>query len=343
MPLPIKLETVLGDEPTEITQISSGSVTIGREPENGIVVDSVAVSRRHSCIQEAGDYWIYLDMGSTNGSWVNGVQVSENQIRLIRSGDILRVADLQMRVASVDEGAVEEPVALLVFQGDHFEFSVPLEDIGGEFRVGGAEGDILPDPDPTAESEVVIRNDNGRIELITGSAKTPVIVNGLAVGGTTVLVDRDQIGIGAYQLVVSDPRSAAMQAPARPEIIEHQGAIPTAYDRPNLPDHLRSSIQEDGWESEASRRRSQTGRKFVFGSEPEESSSSTFGPTDTMAMRADEVASKLRFETTPSQRFAADFSSDQGTERPQWVELLLIVLGVVVFGLVLGFGIYLLF
>jgi pSer/pThr/pTyr-binding forkhead associated (FHA) protein len=49
MPRLISLETL--DTPSvEIIQIDGGSLTIGREPENHVVVDSEAVSRQHEIV-----------------------------------------------------------------------------------------------------------------------------------------------------------------------------------------------------------------------------------------------------------------------------------------------------
>ena len=93
MLLPIKLEYVDGATPTFIGQFESGLISIGRDTENAIVVDSEAVSRNHSTIIAAGSQWIYQDFGSTNGSWVNGIKVTESQFKLLRNGDIIRVAN----------------------------------------------------------------------------------------------------------------------------------------------------------------------------------------------------------------------------------------------------------
>ncbi|MCB0359207.1 MAG: FHA domain-containing protein, partial [Bdellovibrionales bacterium] len=67
----LRIESFSDEESSTITELSGGSITIGREPENHITVDSTAMSRRHGCIFGAGSQWVYSDVGSTNGSWVN--------------------------------------------------------------------------------------------------------------------------------------------------------------------------------------------------------------------------------------------------------------------------------
>lgn len=51
-------------------------VTIGRRAESTIVLSDPNVSRNHAEIRPAGQGWVLVDLGSTNGSLVNGVRVS---------------------------------------------------------------------------------------------------------------------------------------------------------------------------------------------------------------------------------------------------------------------------
>jgi len=58
--------------------------TLGREPDNDIVIDAQWVSRRHCEIRKGGDGFEVADRGSHNGTLVNGVPIKE---RLLRGGD----------------------------------------------------------------------------------------------------------------------------------------------------------------------------------------------------------------------------------------------------------------
>ncbi|CAN5597559.1 DUF3662 and FHA domain-containing protein [soil metagenome] len=51
-------------------------ITIGRRPESTIVLSDPNVSRNHAEIRPAGAGWVLVDLGSTNGSRVNGARVS---------------------------------------------------------------------------------------------------------------------------------------------------------------------------------------------------------------------------------------------------------------------------
>ncbi|MCB0361039.1 MAG: FHA domain-containing protein, partial [Bdellovibrionales bacterium] len=180
----IRLESIAGDLPVEIANFDGGIVTLGREPENSIVVDSVSVSRRHGCIAQAGSQWIYRDLDSTNGSWVNGVQVFPGQVRLLRHGDVIQFADFPVRVSLSDTSdTAEESRSLLVFFGDRFEAEVFLGEAQARFVIGGPDASMHVDGESPDDVQLEVINIGNRLELCTGNCSNPIIVNGLAVGG----------------------------------------------------------------------------------------------------------------------------------------------------------------
>ena len=63
-------------------------VTVGRAPDNDVVVGDPATSGRHGRIEvRAGAFWI-SDLGSTNGTLVNGEPVIEKQLN---HGDLIAI------------------------------------------------------------------------------------------------------------------------------------------------------------------------------------------------------------------------------------------------------------
>ncbi len=61
-----------GPNPGKTYELSQDEITIGRDIANNIVVNDAEVSRRHARLRlQAGNY-ILEDLGSTNGSFVNG-------------------------------------------------------------------------------------------------------------------------------------------------------------------------------------------------------------------------------------------------------------------------------
>ncbi len=53
-------------------------ITIGRKPNNTIQIDNLAVSGYHAKIYKDGKRFIIEDMGSLNGTFVNGIKISKH-------------------------------------------------------------------------------------------------------------------------------------------------------------------------------------------------------------------------------------------------------------------------
>jgi hypothetical protein len=84
------LEVTDPDGRTRAVEIGSGGLTIGRAEDNDLVARDGRVSRHHGRIVGRRGTLIYLDLGSTNGSKVNGERVSEVVLGV---GDRLQVGD----------------------------------------------------------------------------------------------------------------------------------------------------------------------------------------------------------------------------------------------------------
>ncbi len=92
--------------------VVSDTVTFGRDPEQ-ILLRDPEVSRRHASVEPAdGLYWL-RDLGSTNGTGLNGSPVTEPE--LLRDGDRIRIGGTVIKFTLVDpaEAAVLERMAAL--------------------------------------------------------------------------------------------------------------------------------------------------------------------------------------------------------------------------------------
>jgi hypothetical protein len=65
----------------ERLQLGEAVVTVGRRPECTLQLGDPNVSRNHAEIRPHGNGWVLVDLGSTNGSRVNGVRVSSHELR----------------------------------------------------------------------------------------------------------------------------------------------------------------------------------------------------------------------------------------------------------------------
>ena len=68
-------------------------LTIGRLPDRDLVLDDVGVSRLHAEVRRLGRSFRLVDLGSANGTVVNGEHVIEH---LLSDGDIIRLGGVEM-------------------------------------------------------------------------------------------------------------------------------------------------------------------------------------------------------------------------------------------------------
>jgi FHA domain-containing protein len=76
-------------------------LTIGRARDNGLVLTDSRASRHHARLQGRRGTLVLTDLGSTNGSRVNGVSVDEV---VLGEGDRIEIGDTILVVESVGEG-----------------------------------------------------------------------------------------------------------------------------------------------------------------------------------------------------------------------------------------------
>lgn len=75
--------------------LDSRDITIGREDENDIALDDEFSSARHARVEPRRDGVWVEDIGSTNGTFVNGTRISA--ARRLKPGDVIRVGNTDLR------------------------------------------------------------------------------------------------------------------------------------------------------------------------------------------------------------------------------------------------------
>lgn len=85
----------------------SGVCLIGRTSESNVQIADPRISRRHAMIRQQPDGFWYFDLGSFNGSYVNGARVTAS--RKLQDGDRVGLGDYSFRYEQVGVGT-ELPV-----------------------------------------------------------------------------------------------------------------------------------------------------------------------------------------------------------------------------------------
>jgi Protein of unknown function (DUF3662)/FHA domain len=82
------------DGSTRTIRLSTATVTIGRLPGNEVVLKDSGASRRHAEVRERDGAYVLTDLGSTNGTQVNGETV---QSRTLSDGDRITIGTTVIR------------------------------------------------------------------------------------------------------------------------------------------------------------------------------------------------------------------------------------------------------
>jgi ABC transport system ATP-binding/permease protein len=109
-------QTTVARPPTAVHHIDQVVITIGRAPENNVVLDDLLVSRRHATLRRSGNQWELVDNNSSNGTYVNGNRINRAVIGpddIVGIGhQLLHLADGRL-VEYVDTGDVSYEAANL--------------------------------------------------------------------------------------------------------------------------------------------------------------------------------------------------------------------------------------
>jgi pSer/pThr/pTyr-binding forkhead associated (FHA) protein len=134
--------------------------TIGRKPENDIQIDNLAVSGKHSMIITILDDSFLEDLGSTNGTYVNGKLVKKHALK---DGDVIAIGKHELKY--LNENASDDE--------DEFEKTMIIKPGSASAAVAAAQAaenaGAAPEPAPS------------------GGASAPAAAGGMPLGRLTVL------------------------------------------------------------------------------------------------------------------------------------------------------------
>jgi len=90
--------------------LEGDEVVVGRAADNPVSIPDTSVSRKHALVRKTGEGWAVSDLGSGNGTLLNGEAVADETT--LSNGDVIRLGDTELRFEAggaaaggdVDEG-----------------------------------------------------------------------------------------------------------------------------------------------------------------------------------------------------------------------------------------------
>ena len=180
---------------TRSVPLTKAQVTIGRESTCDADIASPVVSRQHARLeQKGGEYWI-TDLGSTNGTSVNGRWILQSQ--QLNDGDIVRIGDRR-----------GNSVGLTFRSGTGYQQAGPTIALS-TLTLGQPSTLIGRDPGSQVHLDhPTVSRRHARVDRMAPghtihdlNSSNGTFVNGQLVRGTRTLQDGDVVQIGPYKLV----------------------------------------------------------------------------------------------------------------------------------------------
>lgn len=125
------LEILDGDRAGEVLPVGDTTIRIGRKAGNDIVLADEKTSGVHCEIQPEGDRLVLKDLGSTNGTFLDGRRLTE---LVLTPGDVVTVGRTRVRFRAVGDAAADVDVG---------EFAVRKLDAGRVGKRGGSIGLVV--------------------------------------------------------------------------------------------------------------------------------------------------------------------------------------------------------
>lgn len=147
--------------------LSKERTTIGRRSHNDVVIDNLAVSGEHAVVYASGSDIYLEDLGSTNGTTVNGQPIKKH---LLQSGDIVEIGKYRLKFLADGATGSETEVDIDTSQPLRREFYGPGPATIQVRQPGGGAADGAP---PAATIKILSGANAGR-ELALVKALTTI-------------------------------------------------------------------------------------------------------------------------------------------------------------------------
>ncbi len=191
--------------------LKKDSMTLGREPDNDIVIEAEAVSRHHAVMKRRGPAYLITDLGSTNGLDVAGQLVKE---KLLAPGDYVCIGhSVTLEYRGAEDLAADMAAAALAAPGPrasgHGAVSAPQAAAAAVYEIREGDSLVLGRGDQTSihmahpqvsAQHAEVQRQAGQYVIRDMGSSAGTYVNGQLVS-RQALRENDVIRIGPNQLV----------------------------------------------------------------------------------------------------------------------------------------------
>lgn len=246
--MPQIIITQSGDPESRTVPCGVSETTIGRAPDNTVVLVGDNISRHHAVITAHADDFFLTDLGSGNGTLLNGTPIRSNERYVLRNGDVATIAQYHVHFSRADtleqsfneltDSEILEVKLLKKVLGALDKDTLPSLEVmngaaaGKRLMFDEAQDDIVVGRDADAElsiEEYVVSRRHARIARRDGGlvaedldSKNGTYVNNRRIT-SAALHDGDRIAFGTIVCIFRNPREVNLDTMSE-AVREHRRA-----------------------------------------------------------------------------------------------------------------------
>jgi pSer/pThr/pTyr-binding forkhead associated (FHA) protein len=82
-----------------IVDVPKDEVKIGRSDDNDIVIPNSSISRYHCLIKKENNHYFITDLGSHNGTFINGVKIEAKKVVEFRKDSVISLSQTKLKIS----------------------------------------------------------------------------------------------------------------------------------------------------------------------------------------------------------------------------------------------------
>ncbi|MGQ9555505.1 MAG: FHA domain-containing protein [Anaerolineae bacterium] len=235
------LEVQLAQGGSDRQPLRAQTVSFGRDGDTDIILDDPQVSGHHARISFAGSGATLMDLGSLNGTWINGQRLPPRTLVALQPGQVFQIDEFSFRLSPPEAGFLAE-------DGERFRLTAAprpglVAYVEGKLRkfpfhkqlmtLGRAEdNDIVLPSNLVSRQHAAIRRQGNSFVIVDAGGRNGLTFNGqrvpqhtfsegdvIYIGGPSVALQfRNNVGFVSVAAEVAKPKPLAIDLKGRERV-----------------------------------------------------------------------------------------------------------------------------
>lgn len=197
--------------------VAPGIVTLGRAEDNTIVLSSLEVSRYHAKLEAESYGWSITDLGSHNGTYLNGTRLAQQETEVFGATDQVQIGPFTLSWEPASLNSVPAPISSANISAEPAPITpvtTPTKrrverqgqiDLNKQPKVALGrvpDNDLVIDHPQASRHHAVIEKVGQTVTVTDLGSTNGTFVNGQRISAATTVKEGDTIQIASYRFVL---------------------------------------------------------------------------------------------------------------------------------------------